>query len=116
MVVAVIGAGIDYRRTEVAQRLARDGEGEMIGWDVIADDPRPLEAVPPLGLSMPPSAGTRAAMILLGEAGATSLVPVRVPDGSLTALASGLAFVARTPAGVSVVLPTPERRAVVALC
>jgi hypothetical protein len=41
--IAIIGGGIDYTRPEIAARLARDGEGEIIGWDFIDDDRRPFE-------------------------------------------------------------------------
>ena len=41
--VAIIGSGIDYTRPEIAARLARDGEGEIIGWDFLDNDRRPYE-------------------------------------------------------------------------
>ncbi len=40
--VAIIGGGIDYTRPEIAARLARDGEGEIVGWDFIDNDRRPF--------------------------------------------------------------------------
>lgn len=42
--IAIIGSGIDYTRPEIAARLARDGEGEIIGWDFLDNDRRPFEA------------------------------------------------------------------------
>jgi hypothetical protein len=45
--VAIIGSGIDYTRPEIAGRLARDGEGELIGWDFLDNDRRPWEACLP---------------------------------------------------------------------
>ncbi len=39
--VAIIGSGIDYTKPEIAKRLARDGEGEIIGWDFVDNDRRP---------------------------------------------------------------------------
>lgn len=39
--VAIIGSGIDYTRSQFSSRLARDGEGEIIGWDFIDNDRRP---------------------------------------------------------------------------
>lgn len=41
--VAIIGNGIDYSRPEIARRLARDGEGEIIGWDYVDGDRLPFE-------------------------------------------------------------------------
>lgn len=40
--VAIIGDGLDYTRPEIARRLARDGEGEIVGWDFIDEDRRPF--------------------------------------------------------------------------
>jgi hypothetical protein len=39
--IGFITAGIDYTRPEVAARLARDGEGEIIAWRSLAQDRRP---------------------------------------------------------------------------
>ena len=39
--IAIIGSGIDYTRPEIAAHLARDGEGEIIGWDFVDNDRRP---------------------------------------------------------------------------
>lgn len=39
--VAFVGAGIDYMRPGLADRLARDGEGEIIGFDLVDRDRRP---------------------------------------------------------------------------
>lgn len=102
--VAIIGAGVDYLRPDVAARLARDGEGEMIGWDVIDDDPYPLESAPAKGRSVPEAAGTAAALALLQAAASARLIPVRVPARNALALGGAMAFVARTPARVVVVL------------
>ena len=41
--IALIGTGIDYTIPEVAQRLARDGEGELIGWDLEHKDRKPFD-------------------------------------------------------------------------
>lgn len=109
--VAIIGAGVDYRRPEIAQRLARDGEGEIIGWDMIDNDQRPLEtaAAAGPGRRVPPFAGTRAAELLLAEAPASRLVPVRMQEGDAMALGGALAFASRTPARVAVVLASPRQ-------
>lgn len=41
--VALIGTGIDYTLPAVARRLARDGEGELIGWDLQDEDRKPFD-------------------------------------------------------------------------
>lgn len=43
LAVAVIGNGVDYTKADVARRLARDGEGELVGWDFLDEDRRPFE-------------------------------------------------------------------------
>lgn len=102
--VAILGAGVDYRRPDVAARLARDGEGEMIGWDVIDGDPFPLESAPAEGLATPVAAGTTAALSLLEAAKSARLIPVRVPAMNARALGGAMAFVSRTPARIVVIL------------
>lgn len=102
--VAVIGAGVDYRRPEIAAQLARDGEGEIIAWDVIDDDARPLEAAPVTGRHVPPHAGTAMAARLKIEAPAIRLIPIRVPSANPLALAGAIAFTIQTPARIAVLL------------
>ena len=107
--VAVIGAGVDYRLPEIASRLARDGEGEIIAWDVIDDDARPLEAAPVAGRSVPVHAGTGMALRLLAEAREVRLIPVRIPEANPLALSGALAFVAQTPARITVLLTRGDK-------
>src|SRR5262249_13897079 len=40
--IAILSTGIDYRAADIAQRLARDGEGDLIGWDLVDRDNRPF--------------------------------------------------------------------------
>ena len=103
--VAIIGAGIDYRRPEIAARIARDGEGEIIAWDVIDDDARPLEAEPAPGRRVPPEAGTATVeQHFLAATAKARLIPVRVPDANPLALGGALAFAGQTPARIAVFL------------
>ena len=94
--VAVLTAGFDYTRPDIAVRLARDGEGEIIAWDIPGDDRYPYDAVGDTDL-MAGLAGSLAATAPV------SLLAVRVDPADPTSLAKGLAFVARTPARVVVV-------------
>lgn len=98
--VALIGAGVDYRASDIAGRLARDGEGLAIGWDVIDDDERPLESAPAPGRMVPPFAGSETARMVMREAPAARLVPVRVPADNPMSFGAALAFVSRTPVRV----------------
>jgi hypothetical protein len=99
--VALIGTGIDYTLPEVARRLARDGEGELIGWDLEDKDRKPFDKSK--GVTRPEwgGDGTLAASLLVG-AHTVRLVPVRVDPGDPVSLARALAFVAQTPARVAV--------------
>jgi hypothetical protein len=90
----MLTAGIDYMRAEVARVLARDGEGELIGWDFVDGDPRPYAADDPRD-------GTLASVI--GADGGARIVPVRVSLSEPGSLARGIGFVARTEARIVVV-------------
>lgn len=91
--IAVIDAGIDYTLPRLAQRLARDGEGELIGWDLEHNDRRPFDK----GRS---GTGTAVASFLLGM-DSLRLVPVRINPADPASLARAVAFSAHTPARVS---------------
>ncbi|MGQ0671459.1 MAG: hypothetical protein ACT4N2_01070 [Hyphomicrobium sp.] len=87
--VALIGSGIDYTRGDIASALARDGEGELIGWDFVDNDARPFTQ------TMDTSAAAMArSLALVGS----RLVPVRIDEARPDTLAQAIAFVARTPA------------------
>lgn len=97
--VAVIGSGLDYRRPDVAQRLARDGEGEPIGWDFADEDARPFSSA---------DADGALARIVLAEGQATRLVLTRVAVGRQEQVAAALRFVGETPARVVLVVADTE--------
>lgn len=88
--------GIDYTRPEIATRLARDGEGELIGWDFATDDRLPHE--PPGNDNS--QVGTPLARAVLAEAGAARLVPFRLKRGDVIALGRLVVFSARSPSRI----------------
>lgn len=102
--VAVIGGGLDYRREDIVARLARDGEGELIGWDFVDEDRRPFAA----------SGGITAVAGLIVAESAARLVPVRVAAENQRQVAQALHLLNDMPARVALVaadLATPiERR------
>jgi hypothetical protein len=105
--VALVCMGIDYTLPALAQRLARDGEGELIGWDLESNDRRPFDRS---GGSAPPEVGgdgTALAAFLAGSG--ARIIPVRINTGDPVTLARAIAFSAQTPARV-VVLPMWGRR------
>ena len=91
--VAFMTTGIDYRDPAVAKALARDGEGELIGWDFVDDDNQPFDAG---------GNGTALAKILAAS-GRSRLVPVRVDAREPVSLARAVAFVQRTPARLLII-------------
>jgi hypothetical protein len=99
--VALIGAGIDYTRPEMAQRLARDGEGELIGWDLEDKDRKPFDKSKGGTRAEWGGDGTLVASLLLGTP-TLRLVPVRIDASDPVSLARAIAFVAQTPARVAV--------------
>lgn len=88
--VAIIGAGIDYTLRNISQMLARDGEGEIIGYDLVDDDRRPYAT----------GQETDAAEILLGEGQAATLVVVRTNVLEQQRLAAAIGYAAQSPARI----------------
>ena len=87
--IAIIGDGVDYTQPGIAARLARDGEGEIIGWDFIDDDRRPFARTP-----------TDTARILLSEGQSASLVIIRANFAGPVAIAKALRYAAQGPARI----------------
>jgi hypothetical protein len=98
--IAVIGGGIDYTAPDIASRVARDGEGELIGWDMADNDRQPFEVAPVDGRTLLPASGTEMARLILREAGAGRLIPIRISGGDEMGVGRGLAFATLTPAKV----------------
>lgn len=88
--VALIGGGIDYRSAKISPRLARDGEGEIIGWDFVEEDRHPFEAV----------GETAVAEALVSAYARGRLVAVRLAGGDARALARAIGFATGTPARI----------------
>jgi len=103
--IAIVGHGVNYLRPEIAPRLARDGEGEPIAWDLGDNDNRPIERhadIPTAG--SPPGQHTLLAHLVLREAGASRLVIARRKRGDRDGLARATAFAAQTPARIILLL------------
>lgn len=123
--VALVGGGVDYTSEKIAPRLARDGEGELIGWDVIDNDRTPYavgaaaEAFPgngdkAVGPAETDESDTELAILMLSAYARGRLVPVRTPRGDAQALAKAIAFVSGTPARI-VAIAQPLRSAALRL-
>lgn len=88
--VAFINGGIDYTRPPFSTMLARDGEGEIIGYDFADDDRRPYDA----------KGDTAAAEILLGEGQAATLVLLRASAGNAISIGKAIGYAAKSPARI----------------
>lgn len=75
--VVQIGTGIAYDRPEIASRLARDADGEILGYDFKDDDARPYDRDPLQPTLFARQRGTSVASLLLREAPEASLIPFR---------------------------------------
>ncbi len=91
--VAIIGSGIDYTQTHLAQMLARDGEGEIIGYDFTDDDRRPFCTC----------SGTAIAEIVTGEGQTATLVVVRADMTNAAIAGRAIGYAAGTPAKISLI-------------
>ena len=99
--IAILSTGIDYPSSDIAQRLARDGEGELIGWDLVDGDNRPFNAK---AADTPAAWGGDGNALLraIGQPG-RRVVPVRIDPRDPVSLAKAVAFAAHTPARIVVV-------------
>jgi len=77
--VALIDSGVNYLLPAIARHLARDPQGQPLGFDFWDMDPRPFDAHPVHSPFFPQRHGTRIASIILREAPDTRLIPYRYP-------------------------------------
>lgn len=99
--VALISTGIDYTDPAILRRLARDGEGDLIGWDFVDGDNRPFDVS--RGTTPDHHGGSATDLLRTFPASRTRIVPIRVDPADPRHLAGALAFIARTPARFVVV-------------
>ncbi len=99
--VAVLETGIDYTLPVIAEHLARDGEGELIGWDFVDSDRRPFKTADDLEQMNYTHRGTAMARIMVKRAPKARLEAVRIDTADELAIKKGLAFVSQTPAKVA---------------
>jgi Subtilase family len=77
--VAMLDAGVNYLLPSIAERLARNADGEILGFDYWDMDHRPFDANPVRSPFFPQRHGTQTASLLLDEAPVARLVPYRYP-------------------------------------
>jgi hypothetical protein len=107
--IAIVMTGIDYTDPQIAARLARDGEGELIGWDFVDRDRRPFANS---ASQTPPNQGgdgTTLAKALMSFDVAKpaeqhlTLMPFRVTGGDYPMIAQAVAYASQTPARTLIV-------------
>ena len=101
--VALIDTGVNYTLPLIASRLARDGEGEIIGLDYERGDRRPFDRLAGDASANPVRHGTLMASIILREAVKTSLIPFRFPHNAPASYAGMVMHIAQTPARIAAV-------------
>ena len=100
--IALICNGIDYTLPAIAARLARDGEGEVIGWDLESGDNRPFDRS--RGATPAQWGGDATALAsAIVTAANVRLVAVRIVATEPVSLARAVAFLAQTPARIVIV-------------
>ena len=95
--VAIIGNGIDYTQRLIADNLARDGEGELIGWDFIDNDRRPFKACAQDGASAFCAADFVGVIPMMREA---RVVVMRAGLERPQSLVAAMQAIAQTPARI----------------
>lgn len=97
--VALVGAGVDYTDPAIAKRLARDGEGNIVGWDFVDNDIHPY--------ATDATSNAQAKQLLSNTA--VELVPIRVPNDAPEAVTKAVAFAAFTEARTIVILQSTAK-------
>jgi hypothetical protein len=82
--VAMLDAGVNYLLPDIGERLARDADGEILGFDYWDMDRRPFDANPVRSPFFPQRHGTQTASLVLQEAPVAQLIPYRYPRPDMT--------------------------------
>jgi len=82
--VGMLDSGVNYNLPEINRRLARDADGQLVGYDFWDMDALPFDAHPVDSGFFVQRHGTRTASLLLREAPGIELVPYRYPRPDMT--------------------------------
>ncbi len=100
--VALIDSGVNYTLAHVRNRLARDHQGALIGYDFADNDATPFDIVPGRNGPIDLHHGTSVASILLREAPKARLVPYRFHPRDYGSFARIVNHIARSPARIAI--------------
>ncbi len=98
--VAIIDSGVNYTLERIAGRLARDEQGECLGYDFHDNDRKPFDLVPGQKPGSGRHHGTRVAGIFLREAPQARLIPYRYRAHSFETFAEIVDAIAESPARI----------------
>jgi hypothetical protein len=104
--VAIICGGINYTLPDIQNRLARDGEGVIIGHDVIDDDQHPFA-------EKPTAADADVTGKILAEGQATTLVALRADLTDVKSVVAAIELAVKMPARIVTLAAsgiTPDKR------
>ncbi len=102
--IGLMTTGLDPARPEVVRCLARDGEGELLGWDMVDNDRQPFRR------AHPDRSSDNVAFSALPCDGRVRVAPVQIDPAAPVTLGKALAFLSTTPARV-VVIPLASQPA-----
>ncbi len=104
MIVIAADTGFDYTQKDIAGRLARDGEGELIGWDFVDEDRKPYAPA----ASAPQS--TDLARSILAETPLARLAVFRAKPGDKIAIGRLAVYAARSQSRIALVVSASTER------
>lgn len=107
--VALVDSGLAYDLEPFRDRLARDGNGQPLGYDFWDLDPLPFDGDMSRGPFLPIRHGTAVASILVREAPTAALIPYRYPRPDMSRLGALVARAAEAGARV-IAVPLGSRR------
>ncbi len=107
--IAHIDSGVNYLLPEIAPRLARDDAGRMLGVDLWEGDDRPFDGDVSRSPFFPIRHGTPVASLLVKEAPAARLLPIRYPRPDMARMADAVRLAASAGARI-VAMPMGSRR------
>ncbi|WP_282605313.1 S8 family serine peptidase [Pelagibius sp. Alg239-R121] len=110
VLVVQIDSGVNYLLPEIAERLARDDEGKILGYDYWDLDARPFDLDTARSPFFPLRHGTTVASVFLREAPAARLLPYRYPRPDLSRMEALLDDAAEKGARI-VMMPLGSTRA-----
>lgn len=99
--VAHIDTGINYTLPDIAKRLARGADGNILGYDFSDDDRQPFDLAPGEKGRNARRHGTGVAAILLREAPQARLIPYRFKAGDPSVFAKIVKVIAASPARIA---------------